>query len=334
MNHALWTVRGDRGFGGTLVFRHNTVLFSWDHIAFGKGGRSTGSLLELTGGTTAIVDNNIFEFADNDAVRMAADAKDVELTNNTFSKNLWSNVQRAGDWTSVDDKDFAQLCDLKFKKCEGNQVAVSGVPLDKAWFDIYLGRTAAVMGKVTMDDWNQLREIIGQPVIATGGEAGTGYAPAYDWQKAVQLFPKNRKITAGAREASFPVSFSGASAKAEAPAASYDETSWEVARSADAWAKLSGNRVALKIVIRDPDNQYKLDDIKQADYTCFTTSGPEGIDSGGLPLRAYVKKGTKAERTVNAAKSYSSGTPEQTYVIKGIARANRQMVVEVVERAD
>ena len=33
-------------------------------------------------------------------------------------------------------------------------------------------------------------------------------------------------------------------------------------------------------------------------------------------------------------KGYSTGTPEQWHVIKGIARTNKQMVVEVVERAD
>ena len=54
---------------------------------------------------------------------------DVELTNNTFSKNLWSVIQRTTDWTSVDEKEFDKLEDLKFKKCSGNMLAMSGVPL-------------------------------------------------------------------------------------------------------------------------------------------------------------------------------------------------------------
>jgi len=39
-------------------------------------------------------------------------------------------------------------------------------------------------------------------------------------------------------------------------------------------------------------------------------------------------------RLVQQAKSYSSGTPDQTYVIKGVVRSARQLLVETVERAD
>ena len=51
-------------------------------------------------------------------------------------------------------------------------------------------------------------------------------------------------------------------------------------------------------------------------------------------MRCYVKKGTKYERVVKNAKDATRGKPEELYVIKGIARQNRNMVVEVVERAD
>ena len=332
INHAYRTVRVERGFGGVTVIRSNTMLFSWDPIHFGQGHGSNGSLLALEGQTQSIVDNNLFEFADNDAIRMAAEAKDVELTNNTFSKNLWSNVQRVTDWVSVDDKEWSNLADLKFKKLSGNVLATSGVPLEKKWFDVYVSRVAPVPGKVKMDDWNQLRELLGQPVIATGSVAGTGFAPAYDWQQALLLFPKNPKVTSGARAKSFPVSFSGV-ARSEAQF-DYADSSWDVAKDAGKWSALDGKRVALKIVIRDPDNQYQLDDVKKEEYQAFTVTGLEGTDSGGLPMRMYVKRGTRHERLLNDAPSYSSGTPRAFYVVKGVARAPRQMVVEVIERAD
>ncbi|MDP1825773.1 MAG: right-handed parallel beta-helix repeat-containing protein [Archangium sp.] len=333
INHVYRTVNAGGGFGGTFVFRNNTVLFSWDPVRFGEGHGSNGNLLSLEGRVEAVVDNNIFEFADNDAIRMAVEAKDVELTNNTFSKNLWSVIQRTTDWTAVDEKEFNKLEDLKFKKCSGNQLLSSGVPLERTWFDVYLSRVAPVRGKVQMDDWNQLRELMGQPVIATGGKPGSGFAPAYDWAKAVQLFPKNPKVKAGARASTFPAKFTGKAPEAEV-AYDYDETTWDVARSKDDWEKLVGKRVSLKLVIRSTDNQYFLDDIKKDDYTCFTAIGPEGNDSPGLPLRLYVKKGTRPERVVRQAKSYSSGPVQQTYVIKGVVRSNRQMVAEAVERAD
>jgi hypothetical protein len=186
---------------------------------------------------------------------------------------------------------------------------------------------------VQMDDWNELRELIGQPVIATGSKAGSGFAPAYDWSKAVQLFPRNGKVKSGAKESTFPAKFTGTAPQAEV-AYDYDESSWDVAKSKDPWEKLSNKRVALKLVITRIDNQYMLDDIKKDDYLCFMAVGPEGSDSGGLPLRLYVKKGTKQERVVQQAKSYSTGPVEQMYMIKGVARGNRQMIAEVIERAE
>ena len=58
------------------------------------------------------------------------------------------------------------------------------------------------------------------------------------------------------------------------------------------------------------------------------------LPQGGLPVRAYVKKGGKPERVVRQAKSYSSGSPEQWYLVKGVVRPNKQLIVEGVERAD
>jgi len=57
--------------------------------------------------------------------------------------------------------------------------------------------------------------------------------------------------------------------------------------------------------------------------------------AGGFDGAAVAARGpTVATTSSRAAKSYSSGTPEQTCVLKGVARTNRQRVAEVVERAD
>jgi hypothetical protein len=42
---------------------------------------------------------------------------------------------------------------------------IPGLPIDQKWFDVYLNRTAMVPGKVTMDDWNKVRDILGQPSL-------------------------------------------------------------------------------------------------------------------------------------------------------------------------
>ncbi len=334
INHWTKTVDVQPGFGNDpFVFRHNTVAFAWD-LRFGKGLGSNGNLLILGTRTRAIVDANIFEFADNDAIRLNADAKDVELTNNTFSHNLWSHVQKPDGWVTVDDKSWSKLADFGWKKLAGNTLVSAALPVNAKWFELYLGRTAFTPGKVTMDDWNQLRGILGQPVIATGGKGGSGMAPAYDWKDAIAFFPKNAKVTAGARASELGAHVATQTSAAPEPSFEYQDVTWDAAKSADAWDKLQGKRVALTVVIRDTDNQYQLADIKKEDYLCFTVAGPLGMDSGGLPLRVYVKKGSKHERTVQNAKSYSSGTPDQTYVLKGVVRSPRQMIAESVTRAD
>jgi hypothetical protein len=207
LNHHTRTVVVQRGHGNApFVFKNNTLAFSWD-IRFGQGNGRNGHLLSIENGVSAVIDNNIFEFADNDAIKLMAAPGDVELTNNTFKNNLWSNVIRPQDNQAVDDKTFGSLKDFKFKKLAGNQVISAGLPIDQKWFDAYLNRTAYVPGKVTMDDWNQLREMIGQPVLATGGKGPEGFMPLYPWDQALKLFPRNPKVTAGARAKDLPLTF-------------------------------------------------------------------------------------------------------------------------------
>jgi len=176
--------------------------------------------------------------------------------------------------------------------------------------------------------------LLGQPVLASGGKAGKGRAPNLDWKLAIKLFPRNSKVTAGARASDLPVVFSGKAPEA-AVAQSYDEVDWvKSAKDKDAWAALDGKRVTMKIVIRDAGNSYLLDDVKKDEFADFTIYGPLGDESGGLPMHVYVKRGTKHERLMTGAKSYRSGDPEQTYIVRGVARTNRCLLIESIERAD
>ncbi len=334
VNHVSNVITLSAGFTPQpAVLRNNTFLFSWERAGrFGKGKGYTGSFVTTESNVRVVFDGNIFEFADNDAIRIA-DPKEAELTNNVFAHNLWSNVHMLQGTTFVDDKDFAKIGDLGWKKCDGNKVLIPAIPIEEKWFTTYLNRTAHVPGKVTMDDWNKLREILGQPLVAAGGKAGEGIAPAYDWKHALTLFPKNEECRAGARRLNLEVKFDGI--VREEPSHEYQEIDWETAKSRDEWAKLDGKRVAIKIAIKSTDNSYQLADIKEAEYLCFQVIGPKGTDSGGLPLRCYVKKGTRHDRAVRQAKGVPSGAnPDELHWIKGIVRENRQLVVEAVEKAD
>lgn len=333
LNHYKYAVAIEAGFTPTvpLIFRNNTVAFAWEE-RFGKGHGITADLLMLTTYVNAVVDNNIFEFADQHGIRISAEPKDVELTNNVFAHNLWAEVYDAKNEKVVDNKNFEQLSQMGWKKCEGNAMVIPGLPVDQKWFDVYLNRTAYVEGKVAMDDWNQVRDILGQPMIATGGKSAVGMAPAYDRALAMNFAPKSSKVTAGARPVKLDVKFEGV-AKAEEQH-DYTDVNWDEVYSADNWAKLDGKRVAMKVVIQRSDNQWNLDDIKKDKFSVWMVVGPAGTDSPGLPMRVYVPVGTRTERAFNRAKSYSSGPVGETYVLKGVVRNGRQLVVESVEKAD
>ena len=336
INHNNRTINMSKGHtSAPSVIRNNTFLFSWE-IKFGEGRGRGGSLLRFETDCRSIVDNNTFEFADNDAVVLSLDPAEIVFTNNVFSHNLFSHVSKTTQTPNlvVDGANFKQLADLGFKKAEGNLILPegSGCPVDQKFFDVYLGRTAYVPGKVTMDEWNQLREMLGQPVIATGGKGPTGYMPLYDWKSAVKLFPKNPKCKAGARSSDQPVKFEGIERKEEA--FEYAESSWDAAKDRSKWDANDKKRVSLKVAIQRADNSYQLADIPKDQYLCFMVQGPGGIDDGGLPMKCYIKLGTRFERVVKNRKDYGNGKPEESYIIKGIARENRQMIVEVVERAD
>lgn len=105
----------------------------------------------------------------------------------------------------------------------------------------------------------------------------------------------------------------------------YEDVQWnDTAADKTRWDALGGKRVAMRVVIRRVDNQWMLPEAPKEQFTVFLVAGPDGNDSPGLPLRVYVKKGGKAERVLNGAKDYSSGTPDQWYVIKGVAKTGKQ----------
>ena len=332
LNHHTRALKIERGKSNDpVVIRNNTFAFSWEK-RFGQGHGIMADLLILEANVRAVIDSNIFEFADQHALRINGDPKDIELTNNVFDHNLFAEVFQTTNEQFIDNKNFGDLKQLGWKKLEGNVMKDAGLPVDEKWFNTYLTRTAYTPGKVEMNEWNQIREILGQPMIATGGEPGTGLAPAYDRAKAMAFFPKVSDIKAGARPVALTVKFEGVAKAAESH--EYTETTWDVAKSRDEWDKLNGKRVSLKVAIKAPDVTYSLDDIKEANYSAYSVGGPEGLDSGGLPMRVYVPKGTRLDRMFQQAKGYETGKPDETHIIKGVVRENRTMVIEAVEKAD
>jgi hypothetical protein len=117
-----------------------------------------------------------------------------------------------------------------------------------------------------MDDWNKLREILGQP---GAGERRTGpdrasSAPTTGRQ-ALNAWPKNDKCKAGARPVKLEVKFEGIERKEET--FEYAESSWDVAKDKTKWDGVGGKRVAVKIAIRGTDNDYQLGEVTRSSTT-------------------------------------------------------------------
>jgi hypothetical protein len=145
----------------------------------------------------------------------------------------------------------------------------------------------------------------------------------------MKVFPKNSKITAGARAKDLAIEYGKGGPVAAAEKYDYQQTTWDDAGSNKSeWQKLVGKRVSLVVVVRDPDSGWALDEINKDEYKAFSVTGPEGTEAKGLPTRFYVKKGSKAGKVLDNAKSYSRGDPEETYTVSGVAKDNRQLIIE------
>ncbi|MEO6597474.1 MAG: right-handed parallel beta-helix repeat-containing protein [Planctomycetota bacterium] len=361
VNHVTQTVDVQRGHTtAPTVIRNNTLLFAWAEKRPGTGQGALGNLLHLSTDVRAVVEGNVFAYADNDAIRMDGVPRDVALRGNVFSHNLWSNLQHMPNYSSFGDRNWQQLADLGLGQNEGNTLADPGIPIDASWLarhraerGVPAAADKAADGKVNepappssnpFDNGGAIPPTTppAAPPLAAGGNpfdapsetksaasSGGGIAPAYEWQRAVALFSPDGKT--GARAANQPVAFTGIQRTQESHV--YADSSWDASRSKAEWDKLDGKRVRLQLAIQRLDNQFQLPGVTAADHTAFMVEGPLGSEVA-LPLRCYVKKGTRTERVVNQAKNNPPGQPEEAYWISGVAHANRQMVVEVIARVE
>ncbi len=364
VNHVTQTVLVLHGHTtAPCVVRGNTFVFAWDRRP-GHGHGVNGSLLRLCSDARAIVENNVFAHADNDALRLETDPRNVVLRGNVFANNLWSNVQHMTASLSIDDASWARLPELGLRECSGNVVLDPQLAVDAAWRELHRAARGAVPaadaptaaapapapagGANPFDTPAPGGEPAPAPVTpaappggnpfdpapagaAAAPSASSGgplFAPAYDWKHALTLVPQAAACSAGARPAPQPVAFTGV-ARVE-PVHEYTEVAWDVARDRAAWDRLVGQRVVLVLAINRLDNQNPLAEAPAAQFQAFVAGSPAG--DAGLPLRCYVRRGTRHERAVTQAKGYSGGRVEELHRVMGVVHENRQLLVERVER--
>lgn len=324
MNFVTGIITVQRGDDNTpALVRNNTILFSWN-TKFGQGNVTTGWGVKFDTGARGVADNNIIAFIDNHAVEVFGTPGDVAITNNVFSHNLFSNYETSPDGKFIDDATMAQLPAAGLKAATGNVVQSVDLRFDPKWFEVYTNRTAMVPGKVAMDDWNQLRNLMGLNLVATGGKPGSGFAPMYDFKKAAELFPK-KALKQGAQKVALSVKFEGI--KREDPSFDWEETDWDAVTGDP--AKFAGKRVRLKVSIRGEDNKYPVATVDRDAYGSWYFVKPQDT---GRAKNFYVKHGTRFERVARQAKQPGPGEkPKDVYWLKGTVAGQGDVIVDVLE---
>ncbi|MEQ8766806.1 MAG: hypothetical protein RL885_23030, partial [Planctomycetota bacterium] len=97
---------------------------------------------------------------------------------------------------------------------------------------------------------------------------------------------------------------------------------------------LDARKAPLVVLAADRDDQHDALPGEKETHSAWKVSGPQGIDSGGLPVRVYAAHGSSAERGIRNAKVHNTGPVDQTYLIKGVAHPQRLFVLEAIEKAD
>lgn len=313
------------------VVKNNTLLFSW-YDKGGEGHGSVGIALYTRGDTMFEADANIIGYCDEYGIMSSTDAKKVKVTNNVFVKNLFAHYtdMRA---LVVDDKTMKMFGDAGFAAATGNRCDLEPqLPFDKAWMQVYLGRSMAMPGKVEQNDWNKLRELMGLPQVATGGAAAMGYARAYPWKAACSLFPQNPECKAGARPVKLEAKFEGKAPEA-AEEKSYDACEYPTFQNQV--DTVDGKSIEVVVTFGEMKESTTYPYLAQCTgeaWGCLDIMGPEGKESG-LPTLGFFKHGTRLERALKKTDASSK------YKIRGTAHKGTNftrgtMQIDSIEKVD
>src|SRR5258708_10778560 len=332
---SIYTNTGD--FGKTAAtIKYNTILYTWGFKEPGKGAYD-GACIHLNG--PAIVTNNILAGSDSNSIYQIYKAEKISITKNVFFQNLFSNVKAYYEGKDIlfDDKTMGDMEELGYKACDGNEILDPGFAYDPAWLDLYSKRTAYVPGKVTMDDMNKLRQLMGLPVIARGGTPALGVAPVYDLDKAYALLePKNAKCKAGARKRTLESLVKGGGG-ASAPAKEYAKAEFMAFTSKP--GDFNGKAVEMLVAMGEVANVGSAPDTYKKDtITGFKLWDKDG---SGTSTVGFLTKGTNAERVCQGGSMdyRGSGKPQTLYVVKGIAYEStgypkHSFYIESIEKYD
>ncbi|NTX40348.1 right-handed parallel beta-helix repeat-containing protein [Myxococcus sp. CA033] len=307
-----------------VTIRNNTVAFIWATKAIAEGG-TDGAGIDVT--NKALLENNLVVHSDNHGAQVTVPSK-VTLQGNAFWRNLFSNAAFyfEGKKSSLDDSDIADAEDVGFARAGGNVAVDPKLPFEQAWYERFTRREGRGK-KFDAMAWEETRTGAGFPAT---GEPLTLFAPAYPPGAVPQLVtPGNASLTQGARAKGLKLTFSTASSAA--PAKVYTRVSLT---SIQANPKGHDGKDVEVIVgsqgVANPDNG-PVGTSRETHKAVFLVDEKNEARATGL-----FRKGTAAERVIDAIPNYGSGPPRDLFVVRGTARAREgnpryALVIDSVE---
>ena len=151
---------------GPAVVRNNTLLFASDPTERAGSGESTsrGTMIQLKGRGTFVLESNVIGFSDNYGIRAAVPQDNVTLRNNIFAANLFNHLCDCG-YLFADESNWARRVEADSSYIlEGNTLAVSKWPVDPPFLDLALQRLFKLLSRIKVEQWKTIAEATGATV--------------------------------------------------------------------------------------------------------------------------------------------------------------------------
>jgi hypothetical protein len=164
LNSSSWALKVRADGPGPWTVRNNTLLFACDPTPRAGTGQSSadGTLFHLAGRAFAVMESNIFAFADNFGVRSSVPQQNVSFQNNVFAANLFNHLtDEQYLWADSSTWERRAVADSAFAAFSGNTLELPKLPVDPAFADAAIGRLSALPSRISEEQWKGLAARIG-----------------------------------------------------------------------------------------------------------------------------------------------------------------------------
>jgi uncharacterized protein DUF1565 len=330
-----------------VLLKNNTILFNWKNGVNGGYGIDIGTSVKVT------MENNIIgmneAYAVSNFLNVESDTLHSMINNAMFQNKKGNYAFFSAENKStlvIDDPEDFEDSDLE--TAEDNILSDPFFKYEPTWFEKFSNQTAAEEpGKVNMDDMNQIRSMLGLPVMGPATKGRSGWAMEYPLSSVLKgaLWTTDNEELEGIGvqvDGPFEIVHSKTVAKKKVD---YQKITFEeVVNGGD---KFIGKAVSFKawytkdnIAFKDSHkNEYIRDVTEKTHVGLELRPTPKMI--GGKTIFAYLEIGAEAEHYFKkrVQSKGGAGWAETTnqFVVKGIIRKpggfirEGALVMEVVE---